>query len=85
MIAPLGISDRQLDLILRAAALLPTHRRDTFLRSVASRLSDNAHPNDNEVEAAVNFILSFRGVACGRVVLCDGAPKEKSYARTQRR
>lgn len=81
----LAFTDKQLGMILRGAALLPTHGRDTFLRSVASRLSDNAHPNDNEVEAAVNFILSFRGIACGRVVLCDGAQKEKSYARTQRR
>jgi hypothetical protein len=82
---PLAFTDKQLGMILRAAALLPTHGRDTFLRSVASRLSDNAHPNDNEVDAAVNFILSFRGVACGRVALCDGVSKEKNYARTQRR
>jgi hypothetical protein len=82
----LAFTDHQLAMILRGAALLPTHGRDTFLHSVASRLSDNAHPNDNEVEAAVNFILSFRGVACGRVVLCDGVPKrEKTYAKTQRR
>jgi hypothetical protein len=82
---PLAFTDKHLGMILRAAALLPTHGREMFLRSVASRLSDNAHPSDNEVEAAVNFILSFRGVACGRVVLCDGASKEKSYARAQRR
>jgi hypothetical protein len=82
---PLGFTDKQLRIILRAPALLPTHGRDTFLRSVASRLSDNTHPNDNEVEAAVNFILSFRGIACGRVVLCDGVSKENSYGKTRKR
>jgi hypothetical protein len=67
----LGVTDRQLDLIQRAAALLPTGSRDLFLRSVASRLSDVASPTDNEVESAVNFILSNRGVSAGRVLLCD--------------
>ena len=59
----LALSDQQLALVMQAAALLPPPRRDDFMRSVASRLSDIARPSDHELGDAVQFILSTRGVS----------------------
>jgi hypothetical protein len=69
---PLSLSDWQLLQVRTAAALLPVHARDSFMRSIAGRLADIATPNDDDVAAAVNFVLSTRGISTP-AYLCDGA------------
>jgi hypothetical protein len=53
--------------VTAAAALLPQHRRNSFLRSVANRLSDYAYgqPSDYDVSEACVLVLSGLGVAGG--------------------
>ena len=67
----LSLSDQQLRQVQEAAAQLPVNDRDSFLRSIANRLSDN--PGDHEVSSAINFVLVLRGVAVGH-------SKEKIHA-----
>jgi hypothetical protein len=62
----LSLSNHQLRQVQQAAAMLPLNARDSFLRSVAGRLSEIATPSDAQVDHAVRFVLSCRGVACGR-------------------
>jgi hypothetical protein len=57
---PLSFSDEQLDLVTRAAGLLPTHDRNRFLRSIANRLEDTANPTDFDIRSAIDFILGAR-------------------------
>jgi hypothetical protein len=61
----LALTDNQLDLVQRAAALLPLHDRDHFLRSLANRMGNVAHPSDHDVQDAVDFILNCRGIGGG--------------------
>jgi hypothetical protein len=51
---------------------LPPGARDSFLRSIAGRLVDIAAPSDADIAAAVNFVLSTRGISTP-AYLCDGA------------
>jgi hypothetical protein len=60
----LSFSNRQLRLIMNAAEMIPQSQRDTFLRSVANRLSDH-QPTLADVQSAVTFVLNCRGVAVG--------------------
>ena len=57
----LALSDKQLGLLQRAAALLPVGERDHFLRSVAAHLS--CQPTDDAVVAAINAALDAAAVA----------------------
>jgi hypothetical protein len=57
------LTDCQLAEITQAAELLPVNSRDAFLRSVANRLADAKHCNDDDVNHAITFVLSTRGVA----------------------
>jgi hypothetical protein len=66
--APLGLTDKQLDLVTRASRLLSAFQRGTFLRSIAGRLDDVANPSDDDVVAAINFILSNAGVSAGSIL-----------------
>jgi hypothetical protein len=59
----LSLSDRQMEQLKTAAALLPIHARDSFLRSVAGRLVDIATPSDHDVAVAVSFVLNCRGIS----------------------
>jgi hypothetical protein len=68
----MSLSDSQLQQVRTASALLPVNARDSFLRSVAGRLADIATPNDDDVAASVNFVLSTRGISTP-AYLCDGA------------
>jgi hypothetical protein len=61
----LTLTDHQLQQVQTAAAMLPVHARDSFLRSVAGRLSAIAFPTDYDVSNAVNFVLGCRGIAVG--------------------
>jgi hypothetical protein len=66
------LSDQQLKTVQTAAAPLPPAARDSFLRSIAGRLVDIATPSDADIAAAVNFVLSTRGISTP-AYLCDGA------------
>jgi hypothetical protein len=59
----LSLSDKQMEVVQQAAAMLPTNNRDPFLRSVAGRLADVATPTDYDVATAVTFVLNTRGVS----------------------
>jgi hypothetical protein len=59
----MALTDFQLTEIKRAAALLPVNARDAFLRSVANRLADSEQCNDQDIAAAIEFVLSCRGVS----------------------
>jgi hypothetical protein len=72
----LSLSDQQLQMIMAAAELLPRGNRDSFMRSIASRLSDVDHRSDNELASAVSFILSSHDVATGRAPLIRRYPQE---------
>jgi hypothetical protein len=72
MSKPLSLSDQQMQRVTAAAALLAPSARDNFLRSIANRLCELASPTDADVAAAVNFVLSTRGISTP-AYLCDGA------------
>lgn len=57
---PLSLSDEQLELVTGAAALLPTHDRDRFLRSIANRIGDLAQPTNDDIRGAIDFVLGCR-------------------------
>lgn len=65
MTMPLALTDTQLALVQQAAGMIPVHDRCHFLRSVANRLGDVAHPSDDAIQDAVDFVLNCRGVAAG--------------------
>jgi hypothetical protein len=71
----MALTDRQLQTVQQAAAMLPVNARDTFLRSVAGRLSAIETPTDHDVAHAVNFVLGCHGVAVGQA-----RHKEKPHA-----
>jgi hypothetical protein len=71
----MALTDRQLQTVQQAAAMLPVNDRDTFLRSVAGRLSAIAFPTDYDAAHAVNFVLNCRGIAVGHT-----HRKEKTHA-----
>jgi hypothetical protein len=80
----LALSDQQLAQVKAAATLLPVNARDLFLRSVAGRLSDITTPTDNDVAAAVSFVLSCRGISMP-MSFGDGAVNEKFHGNVSRR
>ena len=64
---PIAFTDEMLDHLTSAAALLPANSRDNFMRSVANRLNDLGYsPGIAELEQAVSFVLSCRGVSTPR-------------------
>jgi hypothetical protein len=67
---PLSLSDDQMALVTRAAALLPRHDRDRFLQSIAGRLGD--HPTDGDILGAIDFVLAPRGIIIGGTALKGG-------------
>jgi hypothetical protein len=69
----LSLSDRQMEQLKTAAALLPM---DSFLRSVAGRLVDIATPSDHDVAVAVSFVLNCRGVSTP-LFMNDAAPNRQ--------
>jgi hypothetical protein len=78
---PLALTDNQMDLVTRAAALLPLHDRCRFLQSIANRIGDVAHPSDDAIQDAVDFVLNCRGVAGGVAALTrNPTRKEKANA-----
>jgi hypothetical protein len=72
----MALTDHQLKTVQQAASMLPLHARDSFLRSVANRLSPHAAPTDADIARAVSFVLNCRGVAVGHA----HPVKEKPHA-----
>jgi hypothetical protein len=69
----LALTDRQLETIKQAAALLPVGGRDAFLRSISNRLSDLPyHPSDAHIAAAIQLVLGTRGISTP-MHCCDSA------------
>ncbi len=64
--APLSLSDAQLDRILAAAALLPQQKRDVFLRSVAGRVAHSKTINTTTIQDAIAFVLALHGISKGQ-------------------
>jgi two-component system, cell cycle response regulator DivK len=60
----LGLSDKQLALLQRAAASLPVGERDHFLQSVAAHLT--GAPTDDAVTAAINAALDAAAASLKR-------------------
>jgi hypothetical protein len=67
----LALSDQQFKTVQTAAALLPPAARDSFLGSIAGRLVDIATPSDADIAAAVNFVLSTRGISTPAIRATD--------------
>jgi len=65
MTMPLSLSDQQLALVQQAASMIPVHDRCHFLRSIANRIGDIAHPSDDDIREAVDLVLNCRGIAGG--------------------
>ena len=63
---PLSLTDHQLNLVTKSASLLPIGDRPAYLRSLANRLGDVVNPTDRDVQAAVDFVLTTRGITGGR-------------------
>ena len=61
MNAPLGLTDKQLELVRRASSLLTPYQRGSLLRSLACRLV--SHPTDAAVTAAIISILDNAGIS----------------------
>jgi hypothetical protein len=60
-----SLSDEELDRLMDAASMLPTHHRDSFVRSVAGRVADIPNFGIAEIECAIQFVLSHYGIAGG--------------------
>jgi hypothetical protein len=58
----ISLSDRQLNIVMTAAAGLPIEKRDAYLQRVAARLQADAgtsgHPSDAAVDRAVRAALA---------------------------
>ena len=54
-VMPFGLTDRQLELVMRAASSVPPEKRDTFLQRIAARLQAVGlrHPTDDDVASAL--------------------------------
>ena len=67
--SPLSFTDHQIAQLKMVAAMLPANARDNFLRSISSRLVDLPYPpSDADVQAAIDFVLSCRGITRGFAV-----------------
>jgi hypothetical protein len=70
----LSLNDQQLKLVTDAAALVLPQHRDAFLRSIALRLEGHERPSDDQLAAALTFVLSGRGISVPPVVLRPARP-----------
>jgi hypothetical protein len=76
-----ALTDKQMEAIKAAAALVPATSRDHFLRSFANRLSALPyHITDADIAATITMILSTRGIATSTgVFCCDSRPRITRY------
>ena len=64
-----SLDDQQLERLMDAAAMLPQHQRDRFVRSVAGRVAGVPHVGMAEIEHAIAFTLNAYGIALGNQAL----------------
>jgi hypothetical protein len=63
----IGFTNRQLRLVMRGAELISLPQRDSYLRSVAGRLTGYPYAiRDIDVEEAIRFVLETRGICYGK-------------------
>lgn len=76
LMPPLGFTDQELERLASAAAMLPQHARDKFLRSVANLLGGtNSDIPPAALESAISFVLANYGISC--------APRSKRQRRRE--
>jgi hypothetical protein len=73
---PLSFSDEQLDLVTRAAALLPTHQHNTFLQSISNRIGASPKPTNDDIKDAIDFVLGCR-IGGGSKAFIPPRPKQE--------
>jgi hypothetical protein len=71
-----SLDDEQMDRVMGAAALLPTHQRDLFLRSVAGRVAGLPCVSMAEIESAIAFVQNNYGIAGGHRAFVNKNRKE---------
>jgi hypothetical protein len=82
---PLSFTDAQITQLKLVASMLPLNARDNFLRSIGNRLADLPYrPNDADVQAAIDFVLSCRGVAGGVQAFSNAKSTDKIAAAPAR-
>jgi hypothetical protein len=62
---PLALTDEMLARLMDAAALLPVSSRDSFMHSVAGRVTGIPCLGHAEFERAITFVLNSYGVGGG--------------------
>jgi hypothetical protein len=82
---PLALTDNQLDLVQRAAALILPSDRCRFLQSIANRLGDNADPSDDQIMDALDFVLNNRGIITGAKAFKAGFSSRYASKQAQAR
>jgi hypothetical protein len=82
----LSLTDDQMNQLQAAASMLPPGEpRQTFIRSVAGRLTEPpllVQPSDYQVSRAIQFVLTCRGVAAGSALF---PTQEKQHDQISRR
>jgi hypothetical protein len=80
----LSFTDDQINQLKMIASMLPSNARANFIRSIGNRLVDLPYPPSNaDVQAAIDFVLSCRGVAGGVQAFCNTKTTDKVAARTR--
>ncbi len=64
----MALTDEQLDQVLSSAKLVNKNARDAYLKSIANRLHGVDTPTNEQITAAIRFVLGTRGVYVGRKV-----------------
>jgi hypothetical protein len=81
----LSLNDRQMKLVTDAAALVLPQHRDAFLRSIALRLEGHERPSDDQLAAALTFVLSAKGVSVSPATLRPAVPPPRPIKQNRRR
>jgi len=81
---PLSFSDQEMDRLIAASELLPTHLHSRVLRSVANRVGGLHHdPTTADLEKAIRDTLGFYGVAFGNKIKIGGNHQHQARHRRQ--
>ena len=79
---PLSFTGDRITQLKMVAPTLPINARDNFLRSIGNRLVHLPYPPSNaDVQAAIDFVLSCRGVADGVQAFTNAKTTDKVAAR----
>jgi hypothetical protein len=82
---PFAFTEEQFDRVMHAASLLPANMKDNFVRSVANRVADRPFEVTlGDVETAIRFVLTTRGIAVGRAAFSNKTDKVAVRSRADR-